>query len=101
MTFEDLRDYINFMLKRGKIVQIDDEVDVNLEIAELSRRATYSHLPPLLFTNIKNYREWKLITNIFYSIDAVKEILGVDNLEDIGKNFLTEFQGIPLSLLIK
>ncbi|MFP3163174.1 MAG: UbiD family decarboxylase [Acidianus hospitalis] len=101
MTFEDLRDYINFMLKRGKIVQIDDEVDVNLEIAELSRRATYSHLPPLLFTNIKNYREWKLITNIFYSIDAVKEILGVDNLEDIGKNFLTEFQGIPLSLIDK
>lgn len=101
MLFEDLRDYIDFMSKRNKIIQIDEEVDVNLEIAEISRRATYLHLPPLLFTKIKNYEDWKIITNIFYSLDAVKELLQVESLEKIGEDLLSNFREMPLTLLDK
>ncbi|AWR97772.1 UbiD family decarboxylase [Acidianus sulfidivorans JP7] len=101
MTFEDLRDYIDFMSKRNKIIQIDDEVDVNLEIAEISRRATYMHLPPLLFSKVKKYEEWKVITNIFYSIDSIYEILGTKNLESIGESLLSNFKDMPLSIIDK
>ncbi|ARM76538.1 UbiD family decarboxylase [Acidianus manzaensis] len=101
MTFEDLRDYIDFMSKRNKIIQIDDEVDVNLEIAEITRRATYMHLPPLLFSKIKKYENWKIITNIFYSINSIYEILGTNNLESIGENLLNNFKDMPLSTIDK
>ncbi|EZQ06833.1 MULTISPECIES: UbiD family decarboxylase [Acidianus] len=101
MTFQDLRDYINFMSKSGKIIKIDDEVDVNLEIAEISRRATYLHLPPVLFTKVRGYKEWRVISNVFYSIQSVKEILGTQNLEDIGKRFLSSFSETPLTFMDK
>jgi len=45
MAFKDLRDYIEFMKKRNKLIEVDEEVSVDLEITEITRKATYAHLP--------------------------------------------------------
>lgn len=98
MAFDDLREYINFMRSKKKIIEINDEVDPILEIAEISRRATYNHLPPLLFKNVKGYPNWSVITNIYYSIEAFYELFNTNNLEEVTASFLENMLGtMPLS----
>ncbi|AOL15687.1 menaquinone biosynthesis decarboxylase [Sulfolobus sp. A20] len=101
MPFRDLREYIEFMKKRNKLIEINDEVSVDLEIAEITRQATYKHLPPLLFKKIKGYENWKVISNIFYSIESFYEIFNTKNLELISENFLSNFSNIPVTFLDK
>ncbi|WP_338601516.1 UbiD family decarboxylase [Sulfolobus tengchongensis] len=101
MTFKDLRDYIEFMKRKGKLIEIDDEVSVDLEIAEITRRATYAHLPPLLFKKIRNYENWKIISNIFYSIESLYEIFGTNRLESISEKFLSSLSDIPITIIDK
>lgn len=99
MAFEDLRDYINYMRSKKKIIEIDEEVDPILEIAEISRRATYAHLPPLLFKNVKSYPRWSVITNVFYSIEAFYDFFNTKNLEEVTSSFLDNLLGsMPLTL---
>ncbi|TRM78942.1 menaquinone biosynthesis decarboxylase, partial [Sulfolobus sp. B5] len=93
--------YIEFMKKRNKLIEINDEVSVDLEIAEITRQATYKHLPPLLFKKIKGYENWKVISNIFYSIESFYEIFNTKNLELISENFLSNFSNIPVTFLDK
>ncbi|BFH74297.1 UbiD family decarboxylase [Sulfurisphaera javensis] len=102
LAFSDLREYINFMRSKKKIIEIQDEVDPILEIAEISRRATYNKLPPLLFKNVKGYPGWSVITNIYYSIEAFYDLFGTNNLEEITKSFLENMMGsLPLSFSSK
>ena len=98
MAFKDLREYINFLKERGKLIEIQDEVSPNLEIAYISRQATYSHLPPLLFTNIKGYPNWKVLTNMFYSINAFYDLFGTTKLEEIGERIIELISGnLPIT----
>ncbi|AEB94637.1 MAG: UbiD family decarboxylase [Metallosphaera sp.] len=101
MAFKDLRDYLSHMRSRGKLIEVNQEIDVDLEIAELGRIATYSHAPPLLFNNVKGYPGWKVLTNVYYSLDGIYEIFGTDKLESIGENFLSSFGDLPTSMLDK
>lgn len=101
MTFKDLRDYIKFMDERGKIIHIEDEVDPVLEIAEVSRRATYANLPPLLFEKVKNYEGWKVLTNVFGSMESVYDVFGTRDLEGISQSFLSILGELPVTLLEK
>ncbi len=101
MGFKDLRDYLENMRSKGKLIEVEHEVDVNLEIAELGRRATYSHLPPLLFTRVKGYPGWKVLTNVYYSMEGIYELFGTKNLEGIADNFLASFGEVPVTILDK
>ncbi|MEM3911052.1 MAG: UbiD family decarboxylase [Saccharolobus sp.] len=101
MAFKDIREYIEFMKRRNKLIEIDEEVSVDLELAEISRRATYRNLPPLLFKNIIEYPNWKIISNIFYSIESLYEILGTNNLEYISEKFLSNLSNIPITVIDK
>ncbi|MEM4138761.1 MAG: UbiD family decarboxylase, partial [Sulfolobaceae archaeon] len=101
MAFRDLRDYIIYMKEKGKIIEIEEEVSVDLEIAEITRKACYNKLPPLLFKNIKEYKNWKIISNIFYSLDGIYEIFNTNNLESITSNFLDILSDIPITFLDK
>lgn len=99
LAFSDLREYIDYMRSKKKIIEIDDEVDPNLEIAEISRRATYDRLPPLLFKNVKGYPDWKVITNIYYSIEAFYDLFNTKNLEEVTSSFIDNMMGsIPINL---
>lgn len=101
MAFKDLRDYIAKMEKEGKLIKIEEEVSVDLEIPEIIRQANRRGLYPLLFKNIKEYENWQIIANIFYSIDAIKEMLGVKSLEDVGKGLLNKFNEVPVTFIDK
>jgi 4-hydroxy-3-polyprenylbenzoate decarboxylase len=101
MAFKDLRDYIEFMRKRNKLIEINEEVNVDLEIAEITRRATYNHLPPLLFNKIVNFEGWRVISNIFYSIESFYEIFGTNRLESISEKFLSNLSEIPITFIDK
>ncbi|MFP3196974.1 MAG: UbiD family decarboxylase [Sulfolobaceae archaeon] len=102
MAFKDLREYIHFLRQKGKIVEIDDEISPDLEIAYISRQATYRRLPTLLFKRVKGYPDWKVVTNMFYSINSFYDIFGTDKLEEISKNFIENFMGnIPITLTQK
>jgi len=90
MPFKDLRDYIKYLEKRGLIREVETEVDLNLEVAEIARRVILKQGPTLLFKNVKGYHGWRLLTNLYPSLDRIKEILDTPSLEDIGKR-LTAF----------
>jgi len=102
MAFRDLRDYIKFLKEKNKIIEINDELSPDLEIAYLTRKATYAHLPALLFNNVKGYPGWRVITNIFNSINVFYELFNTQKLEIVSENFMRDFLGeIPVTLLQK
>jgi 4-hydroxy-3-polyprenylbenzoate decarboxylase len=101
MTFKDLRDYIKFMESRNRIIHIQDELDPILEIAEITRRAAYLGLPPLIFDNVKKFDNWKIITNIFGSMDSIYDIFGTRNLESITESFLSNLNNLPINFFDK
>jgi len=87
--------------RKGLLVEVDDEVSVDLEIAELGRMATYAHLPPLLFKRVRGFEEWKVLTNVFYSMDSMYDIFGTTDLEGISKEFISTFGELPITFLDK
>ncbi len=92
MAFSDLREYLNYMRKNGKLIEVDSEVSTDLEIAEISRKATYSHLYPLIFSRVKEFPKWKVVSNVFYSLEGVYDVLQTRDLESISKSFLEASQ---------
>ncbi|QKQ99344.1 UbiD family decarboxylase [Metallosphaera tengchongensis] len=101
MAFKDLRHYLDFMRSKNKLVEISEEVDPILEIPELGRQATYSHVPPLLFTNVKGFQGWRVLTNVYYSMEGVYELFGTRNLEQIAEGFLSQFGEMPVTIMDK
>ncbi len=101
MAFKDLRDYINFMRERGKLIEVEEELSVDLEIPQIIREANRRELYPILFKNVKEYKGWRIISNIFYSVNAIKELLNVDRFESIGEGFLSKLNEVPLSFFEK
>ena len=55
MPFKELRHYIQRLEEEGEITQIDAEVDWDLEIGAISRRAIDRRSGALLFNRIKGY----------------------------------------------
>jgi 4-hydroxy-3-polyprenylbenzoate decarboxylase len=101
MPFRDLREYVEAMRKSNRMIVVDDEVDVDLEIAELTRRATYAGLPPLLFNKVKGFQGWRVLTNVFYSVEAIRDMLGAERLEDLTRSFLAYLSVTPSSMVDK
>lgn len=55
MAFEDNREFIAVLEKSGDIVHIKQEVDWELEVGAILRRANELHSPAVLFEKIKDY----------------------------------------------
>jgi len=51
----DLRSWLDLLAAEGELMRIGAEVDWNLEIAEITRRALVKRAPALLFENVKGY----------------------------------------------
>jgi len=60
----DLRSFIDLLRKEKQLLVIDEEVDPNLEIAEIHRRVIEQQGPALLFTNVKG-SNFPVVTNLF------------------------------------
>ncbi|MBI2861164.1 MAG: UbiD family decarboxylase [Chloroflexi bacterium] len=55
MPFDDLREYIARLEEEGEAVRIEDEVNWNLEVGAILRRAHEQRLPAPFFQKIKDY----------------------------------------------
>jgi 4-hydroxy-3-polyprenylbenzoate decarboxylase len=78
------------LLRRVKV-----EVNPLLEVAEVARRTMYRRGPTLLFENIEGYPGWRMATNLFRDIDAIRRLLGVERLEDVGERLVKPLMGPP------
>jgi 4-hydroxy-3-polyprenylbenzoate decarboxylase len=99
LAYDDLRDWIKTLEKKGELKRIREEVSPELEITEISDRASkigsssatpsnakekYSPGgPALLFENIKGHPGHKVFINQFGSERRMAMALGVDNIHDI------------------
>lgn len=63
-TLHDLRAYLNLLQREKELLQIDEEVNPHLEIAEIHRRVIAQGGPALLFTKVRDSR-FPVVTNLF------------------------------------
>ncbi|HLB13259.1 MAG TPA: hypothetical protein VJO15_09915, partial [Dehalococcoidia bacterium] len=55
MAFRDLREYIDRLEQEGELVRVGAEVDWDLELGGIVRRATETKAPAPFFEKIKGY----------------------------------------------
>ena len=87
MSYESLRDYITVLEKNGELVRIKAEVDVELEIAEITDRISKqkdADNKALLFERVKG-SSFPVLTNAFGSLKRMCLALEVGNLDEIGR----------------
>lgn len=64
MPYADLREYINRLEEEGELKRIKAEVDWNLELGAIMRRANDLREPALLFEKIKDYpSDYRILAN--------------------------------------
>ncbi len=86
MKYTDLRDFIDYLEKRGELVRITQEVDPFLEMTEISDRTLRAKGPALLFENPKGYSV-PVLCNLFGTPDRVAMGMGQESLSalrDVG-----------------
>ena len=102
MAYRDLRGFMNDLEKKGLLKRIKTEVDANLEITEITDRVCKKGGPALLFENVRGY-SMPVLTNAFGSLERMSMALGVDNLDDIGREIMSFLQPpeLPSSFMDK
>ncbi len=86
MHYNDLRDFIDQLEKRGELKRIKQAVDPNLEMTEICDRTLRMGGPALLFENATGY-DMPVLGNLFGTAERVALGMGaesVDALHDIG-----------------
>jgi 4-hydroxy-3-polyprenylbenzoate decarboxylase len=73
MKFTSLRQTVLYLEKQGELIRIDDEVDSNLEMAEITRQVHGAKGPALLFTNVKNCG-FPALSNLFGTYERTLKI---------------------------
>lgn len=71
MKHRSTRDVIEDLRAGGRMIQIDDEVDPQLEMAEIQRRVYARGGPALLFTNVRGTR-FPMASNLFGSLEQAR-----------------------------
>ncbi len=81
MKHRSTRDVVDDLRDDGRLIQIDDEVDPSLELAEIQRRVHANGGPGLLFTNLRGCR-FPAASNLFGSLDQARYLFR-DTLETV------------------
>ena len=87
MAYKDLRDYISCLEKAGVLVRIGVPVDPHLEVTEIADRMVKRGGPALFFEQVKG-SSFPLVINLFATPERMKTALGVEELEEIGREIL-------------
>lgn len=95
MPLKDLRESLEYLEKKGLLVRVKVEVDPHLEVAEIARRVMYRRGPTLLFENVKGYRGWRMATNLFRDLETIRDLLGLDRLEEVGERLVEPLTKSP------
>lgn len=87
MPIEDTGEFIAALESAGQLKRVKTQVDADLEIAEILRRAMYSHGPAILFENVKNF-EIPVLGNAFGSLKRLQIGLGTEDFAEIGQRIV-------------
>ena len=71
MGYRTLRQCIDDLSANGHLIEVEDEVDVKLEAAEIHRRVYQSGGPAILFKNVVGC-EFPMVSNLFGTIDRAR-----------------------------
>lgn len=74
------------MERTGRILRISEPLSPELEITEVTDRVVKRRGPALLFENPKGF-EFPVLTNLFGSLDRVKTIFEIEDLDNLGVRF--------------
>ena len=66
-----LRRLIDELEASGRLVRLDDEVDANLEAAEIHRRVYASGGPAVLYSKVKGCR-FPMVSNLFGTLERAR-----------------------------
>jgi len=87
MKFDDLRDFMSQLEEKGLLKRINQEIDPNLEMTEISDRTLRAGGPALLFENPKGYST-PVLTNLFGTTQRVAMAMGrndISELKEVGQ----------------
>ena len=87
MKYNDLRDFIDQLERRGELKRIVQPVNPKLEITEICDRTLRAQGPALLFENPTGYTT-PVLANLFGTTQRVALAMGAENVEalrEIGK----------------
>jgi len=73
MGYRNLRQCVNDLQKTGQLLRIDEEIDANLEAAEIQRRVYAAGGPAILFANVRDCR-FPMVSNLFGTMDRARYI---------------------------
>ena len=85
MKFRDLGEFVKFLEGKGELVRISTPVSSELEITEIVDRVVKQGGPALLFENVDG-SDFPVLVNIFGSEKRAAWALGVEDLNELGKN---------------
>ncbi len=77
MAFKDLRQFITKLEQEGEVTQVNAEVDWDLEVGGISRKAIDHRSGALLFNNIKGYPGHRLMANIIGPSQPVHSVFAL------------------------
>ncbi|MFL2870213.1 MAG: UbiD family decarboxylase [Pirellulaceae bacterium] len=73
MGYKTLEHCVDDLRKHGHLITINDEVDAELEAAEIHRRVFQSGGPAILFNNVKNC-QFRMVSNLFGTLERARFI---------------------------
>jgi len=100
MSYNDLREYIQTLEKKGMLKRITEEVDPILEVSEISTRVLREGGPALLFENVKGYKT-PILINAYGSFKHMRTALQVDSIDDIAAKIRELAHSEPPDTFIK
>jgi len=103
MKFKDIRDFIEFLERRGELRRITAPVSQDLEITEIADRVVKAGGPALLFESVKGC-EAPIVMNLFGTHQRMAWALGVEDIEELAsrvRKLLGLAQGPPSGLVDK
>ena len=81
MKHRSTRDVVRDLLAGDRLIQVDDEVDPNLEMAEIQRRVYANGGPAVLFNNVRGC-SFPAVSNLFGSLDQARYLFR-DTLDSV------------------
>lgn len=94
MPYDDLRGFLDDLEEKNLVHHIKEEVDCELEIAEITSRVSKKYKENskvLFFENVRNlnkHSDIPVVTNLFGSMERMKIALNTQNFESFAHKFL-------------
>ncbi len=76
MPYKDLREFLDFLSKKGELKVCQKEVDTKIEIAKVTDKSSKVGGPAILFNNVKGFKT-PVVTGLFGTVD--RSFLSIDS----------------------